>query len=70
MFIFYSQSIREKIQNAAMKARIYLESQINTVTDEYVLAIASYALSLAGSSQADAAFAKLNNDAIVKGKVG
>ena len=51
-----------------MKARRYLEQQISSVTDDYVLAIASYALSLSRSSAAGTTFTKLNNDAIVKGK--
>lgn len=48
-------------------ARGYVESQIATTTDDYALAISSYALRLAKSSSADAAYTKLNNDAIVKG---
>ena len=46
----------------------YVENQISTTTDDYALAISSFALRLAKSSSADIAFAKLNNDAIVKGK--
>lgn len=61
------QTIQPKINAAALKAQRYLESQIASVTDDYVLAIASYALKLAGSSSFPTAFNKLNNNAIVKG---
>ena len=61
------QSFQQKINTAAAKAQAYLEAQISAVTDDYVLAIASYALKLAKSSAFTTAFAKLNNDAIVKG---
>ncbi|XP_071127944.1 CD109 antigen-like isoform X2 [Mytilus edulis] len=59
-------NIQEKLQNAAMKARSYLEQQISTITDDYALAIASYALALSRSSDAATVFTKLNSDAIVK----
>lgn len=52
-----------------MKARSYLEQQISTITDDYALAIASYALALSRSSDAATVFTKLNSDAIVKGKI-
>ena len=61
------QNIQQKINTAATKAQTYLESQISQVTDDYVLAIASYALKLAGSSMFTTAFNKLKNDAVVRG---
>ncbi|KAJ8297468.1 hypothetical protein KUTeg_023999 [Tegillarca granosa] len=60
------QGIQQRTQSAMTKATTYLESQISSLTDDYALAISSYALSLAKSSQAPAVFTKLDNDAIVK----
>ena len=65
--MFCLQSFQQKINTAAAKAQHYLESQIASVTDDYVLAIASYALKLAKSTSFPTAFAKLNNDTIVRG---
>ena len=65
--LFCLQSFQQKINTAAAKAQHYLESQIASVTDDYVLAIASYALKLAKSTSFTTAFAKLNNDTIVRG---
>ena len=65
--MFCLQSFQQKINTAASKAQHYLESQIASVTDDYVLAIASYALKLAKSTSFTTAFAKLNNDTIVRG---
>ncbi|XP_060581140.1 CD109 antigen-like isoform X3 [Ruditapes philippinarum] len=59
-------SIQQRINNAVTKATGYVESQLSTTTDDYALAISSFALRLAKSSSADTAYAKLNNDAIVK----
>ncbi|XP_053399007.1 CD109 antigen-like [Mercenaria mercenaria] len=57
----------QAIIKAVTMATGYVESQLSTTSDDYALAISSYALRLAKSSHADAAFTKLNNDAIVKG---
>lgn len=64
----FLQSIQQRINAAATKAQTYLESQMSVMTDDYVLAIASYALKLAHSSMFTTAFTKLNNDAIIRGK--
>ena len=61
------QRFPQKINTSITKAQDYLEAQISTLTDSYVLAIVSYALKLAKSSTFTIAFARLNNDAIVKG---
>jgi len=46
----------------------YLEAQLRSVsTDPYALSIITYALSLAGSSQANAALQQLNTLAVNKG---
>ncbi|KAK3100069.1 hypothetical protein FSP39_014251 [Pinctada imbricata] len=58
--------VQQRIQSAVSKAVSYLNHNIMTQTDDYVLAIASYALELAHSQSADRVFAKLNADAIVK----
>lgn len=68
-FHHFLQNIQQKINTAAAKAQTYLESQISKVTDDYVLAIASYALKLAGSSMFTTAFNKLKNDAVVRGNL-
>ncbi|XP_053399009.1 CD109 antigen-like isoform X3 [Mercenaria mercenaria] len=60
-------SIQQRINKAVTMATGYVESQLSTTSDDYALAISSYALRLAKSSHADAAYTKLNNDAIVKG---
>ena len=64
-----AESFKQKINTSAAKALGYLEAKISSLTDSYVLAIASYALKLAKSSAFATAFAKLNNDAIVKGNI-
>ena len=45
----------------------YLEGTVSTLSDDYALSIVSYSLSLAKSSSATTVFARLNNDAVVKG---
>ena len=40
---------------------------MSTLSDDYALSIVSYSLSLAKSSSATTVFARLNNDAVVKG---
>ena len=62
-----TQTIQQKIKGAITKASAYIEAQIPTTTDDYTLAIGSYALTLAKRTSATQAFQKLNQDAIVKG---
>ena len=55
---------------AIVRARNYLESQLNhTLDDPYALALMSYALQVSGSSMASEALAALNVHATVEGKV-
>ena len=49
------------------RAQRYLEGHVDSMTDDYALAITSYALKLANNAKYAAAFAKLNNHATVKG---
>lgn len=62
------QSTEQRIQTAAVKARGYLEAKLPTMTNEYSLAITTYALVLAQSTMAETALHKLNGRAINKGK--
>lgn len=59
----------QRIQTASHKAVTYLEGRVSQLTDDYALAIASYALALAKSGSATSTFTRLNNDAVVKGNV-
>lgn len=65
--MFYFQIFQHRINVAVAKAQAYLERQVSSMTDDYVLAITSYALKLANSSFFDVAFNKLNSHAILKG---
>ncbi|KAL4230965.1 hypothetical protein ACF0H5_011338 [Mactra antiquata] len=58
--------IQQRINKAVSLATTYVDNQIQHTTDDYALAISSYALYLAKSSSADAAYNKLYSDAIVK----
>ncbi|XP_067663894.1 CD109 antigen-like isoform X3 [Haliotis asinina] len=57
-------NVQQRINKASTKAVQFLENQ--TPTDDYSLAIITYALQLAGSTKADSSFATLNSHAIVK----
>lgn len=59
-------ALKQKINIAAAKAQAYLEVHVPTLTNDYVLAITTYALKLAGSNMFPTAFSKLNSRAIVK----
>jgi len=61
-----STTLLRRAQNQSVH---YLESYLRSVvaSDPYALSIIAYALSLANSSQADAAFQKLNALAISEG---
>lgn len=54
------------ISRAAAKAQAYLEAHVASMTDDYVLAITSYALRLANSAMFSTVFNKFNNHAIIK----
>ncbi len=54
-------------QAASSNAVAYLEQELDGIGDPYAAAIVSYALELAGSSQADAAYDKLMSMAVVGG---
>ncbi|XP_048758952.2 CD109 antigen-like isoform X2 [Ostrea edulis] len=58
--------VAQRIQTASHKAVTYLEGRVSQLTDDYALAIASYALALAKSGSATSTFTRLNNDAVVK----
>ena len=53
--------------NSVARAKRYLEDQVDLMTDDYALAITSYALKLANSAKYATAFDRLNNHATVKG---
>ena len=55
-------------KSAIDKARSYLENQLSTTTNNYTLAVMTYALVLAGSSRAGEAMSKLEAIAIKKGE--
>ncbi|KAL3880815.1 hypothetical protein ACJMK2_033022, partial [Sinanodonta woodiana] len=59
-------SVQERIKKATDKAVVYLESQLSTLTEDYPLAITSYALTLAHSNAANRVFATLESHAVVK----
>lgn len=63
------QDAQQRINKAAGKAVAYLENQLPTIDDDYVLSLTSYALSLANSQQATTAFTMLMDDVIAKGKL-
>lgn len=66
--MFNQKNIQLRINKAISLATTYLEQQAMRSSDDYVLALSSYALTLAHSSQADAVYQRLNNDAIIAGK--
>ncbi|KAK7492650.1 hypothetical protein BaRGS_00016129, partial [Batillaria attramentaria] len=59
--------ISQRVTAAETKAIAYLKQELPTVTDDYILAIVSYALTLAQDSAAQSAFANLEGHAIVEG---
>nr|XP_022294895.1 CD109 antigen-like [Crassostrea virginica] len=56
----------QRIQAASQKAVIYLEKTVSILSDNYAMAIVSYALTLANSSSASVVFTRLNSVAVVK----
>ncbi|XP_071088378.1 CD109 antigen-like [Haliotis cracherodii] len=58
------RAVQQRIRKATTKAVRFLENE--TPTDDYALAIMTYALQLAGSNKADSLFDTLNSHAIVK----
>ncbi|XP_052280995.1 CD109 antigen-like [Dreissena polymorpha] len=60
-------SIHQRITQSVALATDYLESQIATTNDEYVLSLFNYALTLANSPSVRDIKTKLKNDAIVSG---
>ncbi|KAK7473608.1 hypothetical protein BaRGS_00035155 [Batillaria attramentaria] len=63
------QGARQRVKDAQVKAVDYLKHQLPTITDNYVLAIVSYALTLAGDPAARTTLTRLENNAIVEGKM-
>ncbi|WAQ99618.1 CD109-like protein, partial [Mya arenaria] len=62
-----NNDLGDRISRSVSLATTYMESQIATTHDDYVLSLATYALTLAKSSSADAAYQKLQKDAIING---
>ncbi|XP_052253498.1 CD109 antigen-like isoform X15 [Dreissena polymorpha] len=60
-------SIHQRITQSVALAKHYLESQITTTNDDYVLSLCNYALTLAKSPAVRDIQTKLKNDAIVSG---
>ncbi|KAH3835183.1 hypothetical protein DPMN_108530 [Dreissena polymorpha] len=60
-------SIHQRITQSVALATHYLESQIATTNDDYVLSLCNYALTLAHSPAVRDVQTKLKNDAIVSG---
>ena len=61
------QGISQRVTAAKGKAIAYLKRELPHITDDYILAMTTYALTLAGDSSASSAFARLTSDAVVKG---
>ncbi|KAK7473610.1 hypothetical protein BaRGS_00035157, partial [Batillaria attramentaria] len=64
-----AQGARQRVKDAQVKAVDYLKQQLPSITDNYVLAIVSYALALAGDPAARTTLTRLENNAIVEGKM-
>jgi hypothetical protein len=64
----FNQAIRTRIATARDKAVAYLKQQLPQITDDYILAMTAYALTLARDSDGDTAFTRLLGDAVTKGK--
>jgi hypothetical protein len=60
-------STTTSVDNAIKKGVAYLKSQLPQVTDDYILAMIAYALTLAGDAEANTAFNRLLTTAIIKG---
>ncbi|KAL5012796.1 hypothetical protein ScPMuIL_011347 [Solemya velum] len=58
-----------RIAYSVARAVYFIESRINGMADEYVLAISAYALRLAGSQRYTSALTKLNSHAITEGSM-
>jgi len=61
------QDAQTRIDDAAAKAVAYLENDLPTISDEYVLSLANYALQLANSDSAATAYNMLEKMAIMQG---
>nr|KAG5689527.1 hypothetical protein BaRGS_008902 [Batillaria attramentaria] len=61
------QGARQRVRDAQVKAVDYLKQQLPSITDNYVLAIVSYALALAGDPASTSALARLESKAVVEG---
>ena len=61
------QGISQRVTTAKSKAIAYLKQQLPHLTDDYILAMTTYALTLAGDSAAASAFTRLLGNAVVKG---
>ncbi|XP_064610073.1 CD109 antigen-like [Liolophura sinensis] len=59
-------TVEAKISAATAKSREYLENEVNHISDDYTMAITTYALMLAKSSRAQSALMMLNHEAVVK----
>ena len=57
-----------KVKGAMTKALSYLETEVAASTDPYLLAMASYAFQLAGSSQAQPVLDRLEAMAVKDGE--
>ena len=64
----YIISFLVKVKGAMSKALAYLETEVGTSTDPYILAMASYAFQLAGSSQAQLVLDRLEALAVKEGE--
>ena len=61
------QGISQRVTTAKNKAIAYLKHELPHLTDDYILAMTTYALTLAGDSAAASAFTRLLGHAVVKG---
>lgn len=61
------QAVNSLIEGAKLKAISYLKQNLHTITDNYLLAMTTYALTLARDPSAETAFTRLQEHAIVKG---
>lgn len=60
-------SISTRVADAQTKAIAYLKQQLPTLTDDYILALTTYALTLAHDASSRTAFATLQSHAVVEG---
>ena len=64
------QGISQRVTTAKNKAITYLKHELAHISDDYILAMTTYALTLAADPAASSAFTRLLNDAVVKGSLG